>query len=171
MSSKKGNGREVADFFSVLTSAKFHPDGHLIAAGGVDGQIKIFDIKTGTNAASFASSGPLKTLFFSENGTWLASVSLQSSIVSIWDLRKSAEVKRLETGSRVDSISWDYTGQFLLTAGPSGLTVQQYSKSSKEWSELLRSAVPAVGVEWGIAAQSIVALNGEGVLTLLTSKS
>jgi len=156
---------------SVLTSVKFHPDGHLVAAGGEDGQIKIYDVRTGTRAASFVSSGPLKALFFSENGTWLASVSERSSIVSIWDLRKSAEVKRLEIGSRVDSISWDYTGQFLLTGGPSCLTIQQYSKSSKEWSEPLRSAVPAVGVEWGPAAQSIVALNGEGALTLLTSKS
>jgi pre-mRNA-processing factor 19 len=143
---------------------KFHPDGHLLAAGGTDGQIKIYDVKSGAQAASFGASGPLKAVFFSENGTWLASVAEGSSTISIWDLRKSAEAKVLDTGNRVDSISWDYTGQFLLTGGPNGLTVQQYSKTSKAWSEPLRSAVPAVAVSWGKDARSIIALKADGAI-------
>ncbi|KAL1955422.1 hypothetical protein VTO42DRAFT_8578 [Malbranchea cinnamomea] len=154
-----------------LSCVQFHPDGHLLAAGGLDGQIKIYDVKTGTNAANFAASGPLKTLFFSENGTWMASVAEGSSTISIWDLRKSAEVKVLETGNRIDSVSWDYTGQFLLTGGPNGLTVQQYSKASKSWSEPLRSAIPAVAVSWGKSARSILALNAEGSIATLSLKS
>lgn len=156
--------------FAALTSVKFHPDGHLVAAGGADGQIKIFDVKMGTSAANFSAGGPVKALFFSENGTWLASVTENSSTVSIWDLRKSVEIKVLETGNRVDSISWDYTGQFLLTGGPNGVTVQKYSKASKKWSEPLRSAVPAVAVEWRKSAQGIVALNGDGALTVVEAK-
>ncbi|EEH40525.1 cell cycle control protein cwf8 [Paracoccidioides lutzii Pb01] len=155
---------------SALSCVKFHPDGHLLAAGGADGQIKIFDVRTGASAANFNTTGPLKALFFSENGTWLASVTENSSTVSIWDLRKSAEVKVLETGNRVDSISWDYTGQFLLTGGPNGVTVRHYSKTSKQWSEPLRSAVPALAVEWRKSAQGIVVLNTEGALTVLESK-
>ncbi|KAE8325602.1 WD40-repeat-containing domain protein [Aspergillus sergii] len=150
-----------------LLSVKFHPDGHLIAAGGVDGQIKIFDVKNGSPAANFALSGPVKCLFFSENGTFMAAVAESSTVVSIWDLRSASEVKALETGNQIDSISWDYTGQFLLTGGPSGLTVQQYTKSTKSWSEPLRSAVPAAAVSWGVAAQSIVALNRDGGITVL----
>lgn len=156
-----------ANYNLALSCVKFHPDGHLIAVGGSDAQIKIFDVKTGSIAATFGTSGPLRALFFSENGTWMASVVESSSSVSIWDLRKSAEVKVLETGNRVDSIDWDYTGQFLLTGGPNGLTVQQYSKASKEWSEPLRSAVPAVSASWGTSAQSIVALSAEGTLAVL----
>ena len=154
-----------------MTSAKFHPDGHLLAAGGVDGQIKIFDVKSGSVAASFESSGPISALYFSENGTWLAAVTKGSSTVAIWDLRKAAAIKSLDTGSRVDCVSWDYTGQFLLTGGPGGVTVQQYSKASKEWSEPLKSAIPAVAVAWGKAAQSIVTVDGQGVLTILGAAS
>ncbi|KKK27348.1 hypothetical protein P175DRAFT_0507063 [Aspergillus ochraceoroseus IBT 24754] len=153
-----------------LLSVKFHPDGHLLAAGGADGQIKIYDIKTGAVAANYDLSGPVKCLFFSENGTFLAAVTEKSTMVSIWDLRSSKEVKVLETGSQVDSINWDYTGQFLLTGGPGGLTVQQYSKASKAWSEPLRSAVPATAVAWGAVAQSIVALNTDGGVTVLTGQ-
>lgn len=151
----------------ALTTAEFHPDGHLFAAGGVDGQIKVFDVRSGANAANFDEPGPIKALSFSENGTWLASVVKGSTNVSIWDLRKSALIKTLETGGPVDSIRWDYTGQFLATAGPSGLTVQQYSKSTKEWSEPLRIAAPAVDIEWGPKAHSLVSVGGDGTIAIL----
>lgn len=154
----------------ALLSLHFHPDGHLLAAGAANGQVKIFDVKTGAPAADYAMSGPIKCLFFSENGTFLAAAAAQSTSVSIWDLRSSKEIKVLDTGSQVNSISWDYTGQFLLTGGPSGLTVQQFNKAAKEWTEPLRSAVPAVAVAWGPAAQSIVALNETGVVTVLSGQ-
>lgn len=157
--------------FPALLSVKFHPDGHLVAAGGADGQIKIFEVRSSVAAANYAMSGPVKCLFFSENGTFLAAVVENSTSISIWDLRHSSEIKVLDTGNKIDTISWDYTGQFLLTGGPSGLTVQQYSKSSKQWSEPFRSAVPAVSVAWGAAAQSIVAANADGVVTVLAAKS
>ncbi len=155
---------------SALTTSAFHPDGHLFAAGGADGQIKVYEVKSGANAANFDEPGPIKALSFSENGTWLASVVKGSTNVSIWDLRKSASIKTLETGGLVESIRWDYTGQFLATAGSSGLTVQQYSKSTKQWSEPLRIAAPAVDIKWGPQAHSLISLGGDGTLTVLGSR-
>ncbi|MCJ1230106.1 hypothetical protein MMC12_006777 [Toensbergia leucococca] len=152
---------------SSLNAAGFHPDGHLFAAGGVDGQIKLYEVKSGANAANFDASGPIQSLSFSENGTWLAAVVQNQTTIGIWDLRKAAQIKSLDTGSQIECIRWDYTGQFLAIAGPNGLAVQQYSKSSKEWSELLRSAVPAVAAEWGSRAQSLISVNADGVITVL----
>lgn len=154
---------------SALNTAQFHPDGHLFAAGGADGQIKLYEMKSGANAANFDATGPLKAVEFSENGIWVAAAVKGSTSVSIWDLRKASQIKVLETGGQVTSVRWDYTGQYLATAGPTGVAVQQYSKSSKEWSEPLRSAVPAVSVDWGSSAQSLVSLDGEGAITVLGS--
>lgn len=153
----------------ALNTAQFHPDGHLFAAGGADGQIKLYEMKSGANAANFDATGPLKAVEFSENGIWVAAAVKGSTSVSIWDLRKASQIKVLETGGQVTSVRWDYTGQYLATAGPTGVAVQQYSKSSKEWSEPLRSAVPAVSVDWGSSAQSLVSLDGEGAITVLGS--
>ena len=136
----------------------------------MDGQIKLFDVKTGLNAADFAESGPLQALSFSENGTWLAAAVRDSSSVSIWDLRKAAQIKTLDMGGPVAKVRWDYAGQFLASAGPNGLAVQQYSKSTKEWSEPLRSAVPGVAVEWGPNAQQLVTVNEEGAITVLSAE-
>lgn len=137
----------------------------------MDGQIKLYDMKSGANAANFNLSGSLQDLTFSENGTWLAAVSKGSTVVSIWDLRKSMQIKLLEVGGQIERVRWDYTGQFLAIAGPSGQAVQQYSKSTKEWSEPFRSAVPAVALEWGSRAQSLVSLGPDGAVTILGVES
>lgn len=153
-----------------MTAAAFHPDGHLFAAGGVDGQVKLFHVKTGELAASFEAEGPIESIVFSENGFWFAASTKDSTSIIIFDLRKegkAAQAKVLDIGGKVESIKWDYSGQFLATGGPSGITVQQYTKSSKAWSEPLKSAVPAAAVEWGAQAHTLVAVSTEGVLSVL----
>jgi pre-mRNA-processing factor 19 len=92
-----------------------------------------------------------------------------SSNVSVWDIRKQNVVKVLEAGSAVDSAKWDYTGQFLAAAGAGSISVQQYTKSSKSWSEPVRKAVPAKDVAWGAGAQSLVALTPEGGISILSA--
>lgn len=151
----------------AFSCAKFHPDGHLLAAGGPDGHLKVYDIKTGTEAANFDFGSPLKRITFSENGIWLAAVAENSSTISIWDIRKSGEIKALETGGVIESIDWDYTGQFLVSGGASGVTVNQYSKAAKTWTEPLKAAIPATCIAWGKSARSLVSLNGDGALTVL----
>ncbi|KAK0609749.1 Diaminopimelate epimerase-like protein [Bombardia bombarda] len=151
---------------SELLSCAFHPDGHLFAVGTESGYIVVYETKTGERAAAFKLGSPVQQIAFSENGFWFAAASLSQPTVTIFDLRKEEPlyvVKELETGS-ARSIAWDYTGQFLATAGPNGVTVQQYSKSAKAWTEPFRSAQPAVGVRWGPNAESLVTLNKEGVL-------
>lgn len=156
--------------FAALTAAQFHPDGHLFAAGGKDGQIKVYDTKTGANAANFNEGAPIEALDFSENGTWLAVASKNSPVVSVWDLRKSNKVKEVDMGGPVSTLKWDYTGQFLAAAGPGGLTIQAYDKGKKDWSEPLRTAVPASALNWGSKGRSLVTVNGEGMVTALGGK-
>lgn len=154
---------------AALTTCAFHPDGHLFAAGSVSGDIKLFLTKTLDHAAVFKLGAPVQALTFSENGFWLAATAKGQTTVTIFDLRKEgdeATFKVLETGGSVQSLSWDYTGQFLATAGASGVTVQQYTKTSKKWSEPFRNSTAAVGVRWGEAGKQLVTVNGSGVVSV-----
>lgn len=135
--------------------------------------IKLFDVKTSENAANFTSASssgaPVASLSFSENGTWLASALAQSTSVSIWDLRKMAELKVLDIGTGISSVEWDYTGQFLAVCGQGCVAVQQYEKASKSWLEPFRKAISAVDVKWGANAKSLLALTGDGAVSVLGS--
>lgn len=155
---------------AALTRCAFHPDGHLFAAGTSTGEIKMLLTKTGEEAATFSLGAPVEGLAFSENGYWIAATAKGQTTVTVFDLRKegaAATAKVLEVGSSVQRLAWDYTGQYLATAGPSGVTVQQYAKGSKKWSELLQSATPAVGLGWGEQAKTLVTVNGEGVISVM----
>ena len=125
-------------------------------------------------AAEFDIGAPLQALTFSENGFWLAGSAKGQTTVTVFDLRKegaNATAKVLETGGPVQSLSWDYTGQFLATGGPTGVTVQQYAKSSKAWSEPFRGSVPSVSLRWGQSGRKLVSVNGEGVVTVFGMKA
>ncbi|PNY24662.1 Pre-mRNA-processing factor 19 [Tolypocladium capitatum] len=170
-----GSMKRVSRVFTdaSLTTCAFHPDGHLVAAGTASGDVKLFMTKTLEQAAVFKLGAPVQALAFSENGFWLAATAKGQTTVTIFDLRKdgdAATAKVLEIGGSVQSLAWDYTGQFLATGGASGLTVQQYAKSSKKWSEPFRNAVPAVAVRWGTSGKKLVAVNGDGVVSVFGAK-
>ncbi|KAF4551215.1 Pre-mRNA-processing factor 19-like protein [Elsinoe fawcettii] len=154
-----------------LSSAAFHPDGHLLAIGTAQGEIKLFDVKTLENIHTFTSSMPsaVLSIAFSENGTWLATVNKNSTSVTVWDLRKTAELKTFEIGAPIQHAQWDYTGQYLAVAGPSCVAVQQYTKASKSWSEPLRKAADAAFVGWGSKAQSLITVGSQGGVVVFSS--
>jgi pre-mRNA-processing factor 19 len=129
--------------------------------------------KTLDLAAQFSLGAPIQALAFSENGFWLAATAKGQTTVTIFDLRKegdAATAKVLEVGGAVQSLSWDYTGQFLAAAGGSGITVQQYTKSSKSWSEPFRSSVPAISAQWGPDGRQLVSVNRDGVISVFEAK-
>jgi len=99
----------------------------------------------------------------------LATISQGETSITIWDLRKTAEIKSINIGSPVTSVVWDYTGQYLAACGPGNIVVQQYTKSSKSWSEPFRKAANALNVKWGANAQSLVALSGEGSVMVFST--
>lgn len=160
---------------TALTTCAFHPDGHIFAVGTSSGDIKLLLAKTGEEAKTFSLGAPVQAIEFSENGYWFAATAKGQTTVTIFDLRKdgdAARVKVLETGAgAVQRLAWDYSQQFLATAGAGGVTVQHYAKGAKAWSELARAAIGgggAVDVMWGENASRLLAVNRDGVVSVLS---
>lgn len=154
-----------------LIAVEFHPDGHLLAAGGADGSVKLYDVKTSELAHTFPadSPAPISALSFSENGTWLCSAQQGQPSAVVWDLRKLNQLISLDLGTAVNALAWDYTGQFLAAAGPGGVVVKQYEKKSKAWSEPLRRAISSVDIQWAAQAKTLVALTDDGAVNVLSA--
>ena len=101
------------------TAAQFHPDGLLFGAGTEDGVIRIFDVKSQANVANFEGhQGSIKSLFFSENGYHLASVSALDDHVKFWDLRKLSNLHNLQVREGLGRVRIDASGKYVgVTAG------------------------------------------------------
>ncbi|KAK5083629.1 hypothetical protein LTR05_006132 [Lithohypha guttulata] len=155
-----------------VTQVQASSDGHLLATGGRNGQLQIFEVNSGSVGGVFELGAPATAICFSENGTWVATATKGSTAASIWDLRKTGAeglIHTLEVGHDITSLDWDYTAQYLLIGGSAGITVKQYTKSTKLWSEPFKAPLSSVGLGWGDSAQSIISVDSQGLTTALSS--
>lgn len=67
-----------SDVTGAMECLSFHPDGVLLATGTSDKLVRMWDLKTQTNVATFAEhSDAVKGLSFSENG-WVGETDRQA---------------------------------------------------------------------------------------------
>lgn len=60
----------------AIHAASFHPDGLIFGSGTSTGKVRVWDMKTLGNVASFGDhTAPVRSIAFSENGFYMASAS------------------------------------------------------------------------------------------------
>lgn len=134
--------------FKGYTSIQFHPDGMILGAGTVDSAVRIWDVKSQSIAATFGEhTGKVNALAFSENGYILATAS-EDNIVKIWDLRKLSNTKSftLDDGFKINSLSFDYYGQYLAVGG-SGVRILK-AKDGSSLASFNDNTADITGVKW-----------------------
>lgn len=155
---------------NTVHSGAIHPDG-VLAAFSTEGQISFYDLTQSQMVALAHPPSQVSSLCFSENGYWM--IAGTSSAVLLYDLRKAQgldtplepvnSIPFSKLSGQITSVSFDYTGRYLVAGSEREIEVCSYDKSTKQWTPGLASFdLWAVSVSWGSLAKSIVAVTAKG---------
>ncbi len=116
--------RFLSDHTDPVYSVAFRPDGQVLASGGIDGSVILWDVDQRERRARFpADDGGLLTVAFSPDGRTLASAGFSGS-VNLWDADRALRLATL-TGHNgpVYSVAFNPTVGMLASAGADGSVI------------------------------------------------
>jgi WD40 repeat protein/uncharacterized caspase-like protein len=103
---------------AAITAIAVSPDGRLVASGGVDEAVLIWDAATGVQLRALRGHGAaIQTLVFSPDGRVLASAGTDTSIV-LWNVENGTVVRQLVGHAQtVRALAFSPDGKLLVSAG------------------------------------------------------
>ena len=136
----------------------FDPQGETLASGGDDGNVKLWDVRSGAFLRTFGSGGPtIRAAAFDPLGRSLASVG-DDRTLRVWDLRTHQLVTVLEFAERLHSLAFHPTGSWLVAGGDGGhLLSIRMTPSPKVLAELNEQAAEIYGLGFDPSGETLAA--------------
>jgi len=133
-----------------IQCVQFHPDGLILGTGTVANRIRVWDIKTMANVASFEGhKGQVTDISFSENGFYMASTG-EDCTVKLWDLRKLKVIQSVNlAGGPANCLSFDGSGKYLAVGGDDIRIFVLTDKLLEQLTILGDHAAPVTDVQFG----------------------
>jgi len=156
-----------------LTCIEWHPDGVIIATGGQDDRVRIWDVKSRSkeNVATFEGhKGGIVALNFSENGYYLAT-SDNNGVVKLWDLRKLKNFQDISVNSKaVRGLQFDMSGHYLACGGGQGIVKIFETKKWDIVHEFANHTKNVMGLEWSRQADFLATVSKDRNLKIYGSE-
>jgi pre-mRNA-processing factor 19 len=146
---------------SPFTCASFHPDGYIFATGTQNSLIRVWDIRSQKNVATFQGyQDKINDIQFSENGIYLATCS-QDNTVKVWDLRGPSNISTLNLELTPNTLSYDSSGSYLAVGVGREIRIftenkQDNVKNLVHVKNLDEHTDIVTGLKWGPDAHYIV---------------
>jgi WD40 repeat protein/DNA-binding SARP family transcriptional activator len=96
------------------SGVNFSPDDKLLATGGIDGMVHIYDLRTGKSVGSVQGNGSLQDLDFSPDGKRLAAAGLVGDI-AIWNVARRTLERTIHHDDAIFSIRFSPDGKEIAT--------------------------------------------------------
>jgi WD40 repeat protein len=137
-----GGGPDSDDYFEALA---FSNNGKLLAGGGWNGTLRLWELDNTTIEAPRELHGPtdnIAALAFSPQETWLAAIAEDDSQIWLWQLNGDPDAQPIvleSAGSPVNHLTFSHDGRWLATAA--GEALEENSSTVQLWD--LATANPA----------------------------
>ena len=153
-----GDISNVVSPFSVA----FHPQKPIVATAGLDGLVRLWDLRRGGAPRVLAGhERPIISLAFNARGNKLASGDFGA--VNVWLLRTGKLVQHIETAGR--SVGFDATGNLLVTGNMDGTVTQWNANTGRKMFEQSVHQGAVVGMQF-LADNSAFISAGEADATI-----
>jgi len=132
-----------------IQCVKFHPDGLILGTGTVADRIRVWDVKTMANVASFEGhKGKVTGISFSENGFYMASAG-EDGTVKLWDLRKLKTIQTINLEGSCGCLAFDFSGKYLAVGGDDIRVFAVATDTLEQIVSLNDHTAPVTAVKWG----------------------
>ena len=112
----------LTSFTGAINSLAYSPDGTLLATGGYDGEIQLWDTVTGATVRTIQAGSVVESLAFSPDSQILAAGSgFQDSVVRLWSVNSGELLRTLEGhSSGINQLLFSWDGRMVASASYDG---------------------------------------------------